>query len=103
MLLFGIEFVDRFGNSPEMVENLFYQIAVKLRAEKVGLASVSMSGEQIALRYAPLPNGQKRRLKRDLGRGSRSGRDGYFLNIGMREDWQGWLLGVLESLGISGR
>ncbi len=92
------EFIDRFGDPPEMVENFFYQISVKMRAEETGLASITMSGEQIALRFPPLPDGRKRRLKRDLGRGTRSGRDAYFLNIGTRKDWRGWLLGVLGEL-----
>jgi len=89
------EFMDRFGTPPEMVENFFYQISIKMRAEAAGLASVTMSDKQIILRYPPLPDGRKRRLKRDFGRGTRSGRDAYYLNIGARKDWRGWLLGVL--------
>jgi transcription-repair coupling factor (superfamily II helicase) len=32
----GSEFRDRFGNLPEMVQNLLYQMRIKLRAEKQG-------------------------------------------------------------------
>ena len=51
------EFIDRFGALPEPVANLFFQMRVKLRAEEAGLASVSMEGDQIVLRYPPLPEG----------------------------------------------
>ena len=45
------EFTDRFGVLPEMVTNLFYQMQVKLRAERAGLVSVGMESGQIVLRY----------------------------------------------------
>ena len=47
------EFSDRFGELPEMVQNLFYQMRVKLRAEKAGLAAIGMETGQIVLRYPP--------------------------------------------------
>ncbi|NOH03565.1 MAG: hypothetical protein HND47_17195 [Chloroflexi bacterium] len=50
----GSEFRDRFGQLPEMVQNLFFQMRVKLRAEKAGLSSVSWESGQILLRY-PAP------------------------------------------------
>ena len=34
---------------------------VKLRAQKVGLASVALEGEQIVLRFPPLPEGMNER------------------------------------------
>ena len=42
------------------VANLFFQMRVKLRAEAAGLASVAMEGDQIVLRYPPLPEGVTR-------------------------------------------
>jgi transcription-repair coupling factor (superfamily II helicase) len=48
------EFNDRFGPPPEPVQNLFFQMQVKLLAQKVGLASVILESEQIVLRYPPL-------------------------------------------------
>ena len=56
------EFNDRFGSLPDQVANLFFQMRVKLRAEQAGLASVSMEGDQIVLRYPPLPEGVNRSL-----------------------------------------
>ncbi|MCF6277292.1 MAG: transcription-repair coupling factor [Anaerolineales bacterium] len=93
-----IEFADRFGDPPEMVENLFYQIAVKLRAEKSGLASVVLQSGQIALRYPPLAEGQPHRLLRDLGPAIRKGKNAYWLAFGGDPDWRERLLAVLETL-----
>jgi transcription-repair coupling factor (superfamily II helicase) len=87
-----IEFTDRFGDPPEMVINLFYQIAVKMRAEDADLESVVMSGRQIVLRYA----GQHRRVLKDLGGDSRKGKNAYWLTFGGKPDWRERLL---ETLG----
>ena len=51
------EFKDRFGPVPEQVENLLYQLKIKLRAEEIGLASITNEGEQIVLRYPQKYNG----------------------------------------------
>jgi transcription-repair coupling factor (superfamily II helicase) len=92
-----IEFADRFGDPPEMVENLFFQIAVKMRAEKAGLASVTLSGGQLILRYPPLGEGHRRSL-RDLGPGARRTNNAYFLSIGGKSNWRQHLLDVIKKL-----
>jgi transcription-repair coupling factor (superfamily II helicase) len=90
------EFKDRFGPLPEMLENLFYQMRVKLRAEAAGLAAVSWEGGQIVLRY-PLNAEEKegRRLP-DLGSGIRGGKNAYWCTFG--EEWEDQLLNILERL-----
>ena len=55
------EFSDRFGPLPEEVANLFYQMRVKLLAEKIGLASVVFENEQVVFRFPPLPEGIEKR------------------------------------------
>jgi transcription-repair coupling factor (superfamily II helicase) len=40
----GSEFRDRFGQLPEMTQNLLYQMRVKLRAEDAGLSSYQLTG-----------------------------------------------------------
>jgi transcription-repair coupling factor (superfamily II helicase) len=45
------EFRDRFGKLPDAVHNLLYQMKIKILAEKVGLTSVSLENDQIALRF----------------------------------------------------
>jgi transcription-repair coupling factor (superfamily II helicase) len=92
------EFNDRFGELPEMVENLFYQMRVKLRAEKAGLAAISWESGQVVLRY-PLNAEEKdgRRLA-DLGPGIRGGKNAYWCSFGKEDDWQGRLLDVLQTI-----
>ena len=60
------EFSDRFGELPEMVQNLFYQMRVKLRAEKAGLAAIGMETGQIVLRYPSAANGNEEKRLHDL-------------------------------------
>ena len=72
------EFIDRFGALPEPVANLFFQMRVKLRAETAGLISVAMEGDQIVLRYPPLPEGMTRPMA-NLGPGVRAGKNAYWM------------------------
>ena len=92
------EFTDRFGALPEMTTNLFYQMQVKLRAERAGLISVGMESGQIVLRYPPLPEGKESKHLPDLGPGVRGGKNAYWCTFGNAEDWQERLLEVLNRL-----
>ena len=99
------EFQDRFGELPEMVDNLFYQMRVKLRAEKAGLSAISWENGQIVLRYPPLgddkrssPEDKDGRRLPDLGPGIRGGRNAYWCAFGRDDDWEEKLLEVLERL-----
>ncbi|HET9589347.1 MAG TPA: transcription-repair coupling factor [Anaerolineales bacterium] len=87
------EFNDRFGELPEMVQNLLYQMRVKLRAEKAGLSAVSWESGQIVLRYPPSVEEKEGRRLPDLGPGVRGGRNAYWCSFG--ENWQGRLLDTL--------
>ncbi|MBI4761209.1 MAG: transcription-repair coupling factor [Chloroflexota bacterium] len=90
------EFHDRFGPLPEMVENLLYQMRVKLRAEKVGLASVNWEGGQIVLRYPPSAEEKDGKRLPDLGPSVRGGKSSYWCSFG--ENWKPALLETLETL-----
>jgi transcription-repair coupling factor (superfamily II helicase) len=96
----GSEFRDRFGQLPEMVQNLLYQMRVKLRAEKAGLNSVNMeSSGQILLKYAgPVDGSESMRLP-DLANGVRGGKSAYWVTVSKDEVWTVKLLDVLEQLG----
>ncbi len=91
------EFKDRFGELPEMAENLFYQMRVKLRAEKAGLSSINWENGQVVLRYPASPNGKENRLP-DLAPGIRGGKDSYWCNFGKENNWREKLMKVLEIL-----
>jgi transcription-repair coupling factor (superfamily II helicase) len=104
------EFADRFGPLPEMVENLLYQMRIKLYAEEIGLSSISMENGQIVLRYPPTPGGESAPHLRDLGPAIRGGKNAYWLTFGrdtpspaLRDsghlsDWPERLLDVLKRL-----
>jgi len=90
------EFKDRFGELPEMTENLFYQMRVKLRAEKAGLSSINWESGQIVLKYPASANGSKPKRLADLGPGIRGGKSAYWCSFG--EEWEAKLLDVLEKI-----
>ncbi len=92
------EFTDRFGPLPMMVINLFYQMQVKICAEKVGLISIGMERGQIILRYpATLESIDAKRLP-DLGKDVRGGKNAYWCMFGKEPDWKERLLETLEKL-----
>jgi transcription-repair coupling factor (superfamily II helicase) len=93
------EFKDRFGPLPEPVENLYFQMRVKLRAEAGGLSSVALEGDQIVLRYPPLPEGASRSLP-FIGLGVRAGRNAYWMPVNMDDDheWRALLLDMLAEI-----
>jgi transcription-repair coupling factor (superfamily II helicase) len=76
------EFTDRFGSLPEIVRNLFFQMKVKLRADAAGLASISLEGDQLVLRYPPLPEGVSSRNLPNLGGPVRTGKNAYWISEG---------------------
>ena len=99
------EFQDRFGELPEMVENLFYQMRVKLRAEQAGLSAINWESGQVVLRYPPSsedtrssPLEKEARRLPDLGSGIRGGKNAYWASFGKDDDWQEKLLEVLDRL-----
>ncbi len=92
------EFRDRFGQLPEMAQNLLYQMRVKLRAEKAGLSAVSWEGGQVALRFgSPALGAESKRLP-DLSPQVRGGKSGYWANFINDDDWRPKLLEVLVML-----
>jgi transcription-repair coupling factor (superfamily II helicase) len=100
------EFTDRFGVLPEMVTNLFYQMQVKLRAQRAGLVSVGMESGQIVMRYPAPSDGVESKPGSnlsfthlpDLDPGVRGGKNAYWCMFGKEADWQTRLLEVLERL-----
>ena len=81
-----------------MAQNLFYQMRIKLRADTVGIQSVSLESGQIVLRYPVLSASMAQRALPDLGPGVRGGKNAYWCNFVKEEDWQERLLEVLERL-----
>lgn len=94
----GSEFRDRFGQLPEMVQNLFYQMRVKLRAEEAGLISVSWEVGQILLKYPQPADGSEAKRLPDLSNGVRGGKGQYWITLAKDEVWMAKLLDVLSQL-----
>ncbi|HAE86247.1 MAG TPA: transcription-repair coupling factor [Anaerolineaceae bacterium] len=95
-----IEFADRFGEPPQAVRNLFYQMKVKLLAGKAGLEAINMLRNQIVLSYPELPQGMRQRRLREIDPVARAGKNAYWINFAnlADEDWQEVLVRVLHKL-----
>ncbi len=93
------EFKDRFGPLPEGAQNLFYQMRIKLRAEKAGLSSISVESDQAVLRFPALPEGAPARDLPALGNRARSGKNAYWLPLNFSDpEWKDHLLEVLAQI-----
>jgi transcription-repair coupling factor (superfamily II helicase) len=92
------EFVDRFGPLPEPVQNLLFQLKVKILAEKAGLAAVSSENGQLVLRYPALPEGAPPRSYPDLGPDLRTGKNAIWLTNFNMDGWRERLLAILNLL-----
>jgi transcription-repair coupling factor (superfamily II helicase) len=92
------EFIDRFGPLPDEAKNLFYQLKVKLMAEKAGLASISGEGGQLILRFPPLLEGETSREFPDLGGDIRTGKNALWMPISENNGWREQLITVLQGL-----
>jgi transcription-repair coupling factor (superfamily II helicase) len=92
------EFVDRFGPLPEEARNLFFQLKVKLLAEKAGLIAVSAENGQMVLRYPPLPEGETARPLPELGDDIRTGKNAIWIPVTRLNGWMEKLLAVLQQL-----
>jgi transcription-repair coupling factor (superfamily II helicase) len=90
------EFQDRFGELPEIVGNLFYQMRVKLRAEQAGLSAINWESGQIVLRFPATAEEKNGKRLADLGPGIRGGRNAYWCTFG--ENWRSRLADTLAQL-----
>ena len=89
------ELQDRFGARPPSVDNLLYQLKVRLLSTQAGVSSISLESGQILLRLPGLP--EDRPLP-ELGSDVRRSRKGLWLLRGEGEDWMVRLLEVLRAL-----
>jgi transcription-repair coupling factor (superfamily II helicase) len=87
------ELHDRFGPVPKEVENLVYQMRVRIRASQAGVESISAENGQLLLQ---IPAGEGDLERPELGPDVRRSRKGYWL--ARREGWRARLLEVLDLL-----
>ena len=95
-----IEFADRFGEPPQGVKDLLFQMKIKILGENAGLESISIINNQLILSYPPLPKGARQRGLREVDPIARAGKNAYWINLaGLRsETWQEVLVRVLHKL-----
>ena len=91
------EFVDRFGALVEPVQNLLYQIRVKLLGEKAGLLSITIEADQLVLRYPALPEGVPNRELHSPDARLRVGKNAYWMRVDVSGD--AWREDLVEVLG----
>jgi transcription-repair coupling factor (superfamily II helicase) len=93
------ELADRFGAIPDPVDNLMYQLRVKVLAQKAAIPAITSESGQIHIR---LPNGisaNQYDFHRQVGPGIRVSRRGLWLDREMStKDWQVTLVQVLEKI-----
>lgn len=89
------EFRDRFGEPPEIVQNLFYQLKLKLLADQAGLTSISSENNQIVLRF---PEGELPERLPELGQAVRQGKTALWIPMITLPDWPAHLYEVVERL-----
>ncbi len=93
------EFKDRFGKIVEPVENLFYQINVRLLGEQAGLSSITYEGEQIVLRFPTPAEGVLPPDLPPMGYQTRTGKNSYWMKVDPEEDeWKDRLLVILNEI-----
>ncbi len=92
------EFRDRFGPLPEAVQNLLFQLKVKLLAEPGRLTSIGVENGQIVLRFG---ENQPPDDLPPLGPQARIGKTAIWLPYDNTPTWQERLIEVLERIARS--
>jgi len=94
----GAELADRFGPLPRSLENLLYQLRVKVRAGRAGVTAVASEGGQIVLTLPPISETDQAYLGGSLGPGVRVSKNKLWLSRAAEKDWREHLLHVLTRL-----
>ena len=96
------EFTDRFGPLPAEIRNLIFQIRIKIFAEQIGLSAVVKEGNDIVLKFPPLPANMDHRDLPFISKSLRIGKNNYRLILidWDSDEWQDKLLGILAILAL---
>ena len=92
------ELIDRFGPLPIEVENLLYQLRVRLHAVAAGVESISIENGQLLLH---LPREKVDLSVLNLGEDIRLSKRGLWLTRSGTQEWTSRLIEVLNSLASS--
>jgi transcription-repair coupling factor (superfamily II helicase) len=94
----ALELADRFGPLPRPLENLLYQLRVKLRAARVGVLAVGSEGGQLVLTLPLLSELDQAYYGVSLGEGVRTSKNKIWLPKLPEAEWRERLLNVLGKL-----
>jgi transcription-repair coupling factor (superfamily II helicase) len=98
------ELADRFGAIPDPVDNLLYQLRIKVLATKAGVNAVTTEAGQIQIRLPDMENLNRFRLQRFLGQSVRVSRKGIWLPRELStHQWQIALVQLLEKVRLFDR
>ena len=93
------ELTDRFGPIPDPVENLLYQLRIKILALRAGVSSISTEHKQIRLQMPRLMAMNREKMQSFVGWEVRVSRNGIWLDATLpTREWQMLLVGALERL-----
>jgi transcription-repair coupling factor (superfamily II helicase) len=96
----GRELVDRFGPLPQEVENLLYQVRIKVLALRARVSAIGRDGDQLVLKSDDLELIDRGRLQKRIGAVARVARRAVWMPLGdLSEDqWQGNLERILRAI-----
>jgi transcription-repair coupling factor (superfamily II helicase) len=97
---FAEELADRFGPIPDEVNNLLYQLRVKILASAAGVRAITIEKDKLAVRSPRLKTANRPMLQRRLGWGVRvSRRAVWVLHAEVPpQQWRVLLVQTLEAL-----
>ena len=94
----GAELADRFGPLPKALDNMLYQLRVKIKAGRAGVAAVASDGGQIMLILPVVSELDQAYLGGHLGPGVRVSKNKAWLPRASEKDWRALLLKVLNKI-----
>jgi transcription-repair coupling factor (superfamily II helicase) len=95
------ELRDRFGDLPAELDDLLYQLRVKLLAQAANVRSIALEASQIAVKVPYLGEIDRAALQRYLGNDVRVSRIAIWLPKDADGDWRARLLDVLQRLQLT--
>ena len=97
---FAEELADRFGPIPDELDNLLYQLRLKVLAGQAAVEGIAIEDGKLAIRCTRLERVNRSGLQRRLGRGVRISRQAVWIPyVGIpQQEWRVLLVQVLEVL-----
>jgi transcription-repair coupling factor (superfamily II helicase) len=92
------EFNDRFGPIPDQLDNLFFQLDIRVLAERAGISSINVEDSKITIRFPALPKGSPYRRFPSLQKSITTGKNAIWFPTAGEDNWQKILSETLADL-----